>query len=99
MGIANKRPEDIRGLKFKSKELKLFQYGNDGQIALDGSANLIRNVVKLLNSDIAIGGIKLNYNRSELAPLGKSKMEEICTHSFSPGMTIILDNYTDKWKY
>jgi hypothetical protein len=23
---------------------------------------------------------------------------EICTHSFSPGMTIILDNYTDKWK-
>ena len=89
MGIANKRPEDIRGLKFKSKELKLFQYGNDGQIALDGSANLIRNVVKLLNSDTAIGGIQLNYNRSELAPLGKSKMEEICTHSFSPGMTII----------
>jgi hypothetical protein len=34
----------------------LFQYGNDGQIALDGSANLIRNVVKLLNSDTAIGG-------------------------------------------
>jgi hypothetical protein len=26
-------------------------------------------------------------------------MEEMCTHSFSPGMTIILDNYTDKWKY
>ena len=82
-----------------SKELKLFQYGSDGQIALDGSANLIRNVVKLLDSDTAIGGLKLNYNRSELAPLGKSKMEEMCTHSFSPGMTIILDNYTDKWKY
>jgi hypothetical protein len=83
MGIANRRSEDIRELKFKSKELKLFQYGNDAQIALDGSANLIRNVVKLLESDTAIGGLKLNYNRSELAPLGKSKME-ICTHSFSP---------------
>jgi hypothetical protein len=43
---------------------------------------------KLLNSDTAIGGIKLNYNRSELAPLGKSKMEEMCTHSFSPGIRI-----------
>jgi hypothetical protein len=27
MGIANRRSEDIRGLKFKFKELKLFQYG------------------------------------------------------------------------
>ena len=95
------------------------KYANDAQIVLDGSANIIRNVVKLLDSDTEIGGLKLNYkgnnkitelrtilqresqnsyNRSELAPLGKSKME-ICTHSFSPGMTIILDNYTDKWKY
>jgi hypothetical protein len=97
MGIANRRSEDIRGLKFKSKELKLSQYANDAHIVLDGSGNLIRNV-KLLNSDTAIGGLKLNYNRSELAPLGKSKME-ICTHSFSPVMTIILDNYADKWKY
>jgi hypothetical protein len=55
MGIANRRSEDIRELKFNSKELKLFQYGNDAQIALDGSANLIRNVVKLLESDTAIG--------------------------------------------
>jgi hypothetical protein len=44
MGIANKRPEDIRGLKFKSKELKLFQYGNDGQIALDGSEGVAHPV-------------------------------------------------------
>jgi hypothetical protein len=89
--------QKTKGLKFKSKELKLSQYANDAQIVLGGSANLIRNVVKLLDSDTAIGGLKLNYNRSELAPLGKSKME-ICTHSFSSGMTIILDNCTDKWK-
>ena len=77
--------------------MKLSQFANDAQIVLGGSENLIRNVVKLLDSDTVIGGLKLNYNRSELAPLGKSKME-ICTHSFSPSMTIILDNYTDKWK-
>ena len=70
------------------------QYAYDAQIVLGGSGNLIRNVVKLLDSDTVIGGLKLNYNISELAPLGKSKME-ICKHSFSPGMTIILDNYTD----
>jgi hypothetical protein len=35
--------EDIRGLKFKSKELKLSQYANDAQIVLGGSGNLIRN--------------------------------------------------------
>jgi len=61
LGIANRRSEDIRGLKFKSKELKLSQYANDAQIVLDGSGNLIRNVVKLLDSDTAIGGLKLNY--------------------------------------
>jgi hypothetical protein len=54
MGIANRRSEDIRGLKFKSKELKLSQYANDAQIVLGGSGNLIRNV-KLLDSDTAIG--------------------------------------------
>ena len=84
--------------------MKLSKYANDAQIVLDGSANIIRNVVKLLDSDTEIGGLKLNYkgnnkitelrtilqresqnsyNRSELAPLGKSKME-ICSHSFSP---------------
>jgi hypothetical protein len=39
MGIANRRSEDIRGLKFKSKELKLSQYANDAQIVLGGSGN------------------------------------------------------------
>jgi hypothetical protein len=60
------------------------------QILLDGSENSIRNIVKLLDSYTEISGLKLNYNRSELAPLRKSRME-IYTHSFSLGMTITLD--------
>ena len=62
------------------------------QILLDGSENSIRNIVKLLDSYTEISGLKVNYNKSELAPLGKSRME-IYTHSFSPclGRTITLD--------
>ena len=34
--------------------------------------------------------MKVNYNKSELAPLGRSRME-IYTHNFSPGMKITVD--------
>ena len=98
MGIANRRSADIKGLKFKSKDLILSQYADNTQIVIDECANLIINIIKLLDSDTEIGGLKVNYNISELAPLGKSKVE-ICTNTFSPGMTITLDNYIDKWKY
>jgi hypothetical protein len=57
--------------------------------------NLIRNVVKLLNSDTAIGGIQLNYNRSELAPLGKSKMEEILSLIYIFEQYLIIENNED----
>jgi hypothetical protein len=74
--MPGEKPEDIRGLKFKSKELKLSQYANDAHIVLDGSGNLIRNV-KLLNSDTAIGGLKLNYNRSELLFVNPHKFDSL----------------------
>ena len=90
MGIAIRRSEDIKGFKFKSKELKLSQCADDTKILLDGSENSIRNVVKLLDSYTEISGLKVNYNKSELAPLGKSRME-IYTRSVYPGMTITLD--------
>ena len=50
----------------------------------------LENVVKLLDSYTEISGLKVNYNKSELVPLGKSRME-IYTHSVSPGMTITLN--------
>jgi hypothetical protein len=80
LDIAIRRSEGIAGFKFTSKELKLSQYADDMQILLDGSENSIRNIVKLLDSYTEISGLKVNYNKSELAPLGKSRME-IYTHS------------------
>jgi hypothetical protein len=40
------------------------------QILLDGSEKSVRNTVNLLNNFTKISGLKVNYNKSELAPLG-----------------------------
>jgi hypothetical protein len=37
-----------------------------------------------------ISGLKVNLNKSELIPLGHSKVE-IYTHNFSPGIKITTD--------
>ena len=50
---------------------------------------MVRNTVNLLNNFTKISGLKVNYNKSELAPLGRSRME-IYTHNFSPGMRITI---------
>ena len=82
--------QDIKGFCYKTKEIKLSQYADDTQILLDGSEKSIRNTVNLLNNFTKISGLKVNYNKSELAPLGRSRME-IYTHNFSPGMKITVD--------
>jgi hypothetical protein len=50
----------------------------------------VRNTVNLLNNFTKISGLKVNNNKSELAPLGRSRME-IYTHNFSPGMKITVE--------
>ena len=90
LGIAIRQSKDIKGFCYKRKEIKLSQYADDTQILLDGSEKSIRNTVNLLNNFTKISGLKVNYNKSELAPLGRSRME-IYTHNFSPGMKITVD--------
>jgi hypothetical protein len=84
----------LKGFCYQRKEIKLSQYADDTQILLDGSEKSIRNTVNLLNNFTKISGLKVNYNKSELAPLGRSRME-IYTHNFSLGMKITVGN-TDK---
>ena len=48
------------------------------------------NTVNLLNNFTKISGLKGNYNKSELMPLGRSRME-IYTRNFSPGTKITVD--------
>jgi hypothetical protein len=45
-----------------------------------------------LNEFSKISGFKVNLNKSELIPLGHSKVE-IYTHSFSPGVKITTDKF------
>jgi hypothetical protein len=90
LAISIRRSDEIKGFKFKTKELKLCQYADDTQILLDGSEKSVRNTVKLLENFSQISGLKVSYSKSELTPLGRSRME-IYTHNFSPGMKMTLD--------
>jgi hypothetical protein len=90
LAISIRRSDEIKGFKFKTKELKLCQYADDTHILLDGSGKSVRNTIKLLDNFSQISGLKVNYSKSELALLGRSRME-IYTHNFSPGMEMTLD--------
>ena len=90
LAISIRRSDEIKGFKFKTKELKLCQYADYAKILLDGSEKSVRNTVKLLEIVSQISGLKVNYSKSELAPLGRSRME-IYTHNCSPGMKMTLD--------
>jgi uncharacterized protein YaaR (DUF327 family) len=48
--------------------------------------------INILNEFSKISGLKVNLNKSELIPLGHSKVE-IYTHSFSPGIKITTDKF------
>jgi hypothetical protein len=90
VGIAIRQSKDIKGFCFKRKEIKLSQYADDTHILLDGSEKSVRNTVNLLNNLTKISRLRDNYNKSELASLGRSRME-IYTHNFSSGMKITVD--------
>ena len=48
--------------------------------------------INILNEFSKISGLKLNLNKSELIPLGHSKVD-INTHNFSPGIKITTDKF------
>ena len=78
--------------KYKNAESKLSQYADDTQIIIDGSENSIKTSINILNEFSKKSGLKVNLNKSELIPLGHSKVE-IYTHNFSPGIKITTDKF------
>jgi hypothetical protein len=46
LAISIRRSDEIKGFKFKTKELKLCQYADDTQMLLDGSEKSVRNTIK-----------------------------------------------------
>ena len=81
-----------KGFMYKNAESKLSQYADDTQIIIDGSENSIKTSINILNEFSKISGLKVNLNKSELIPLGHSKVE-IYTHNFSPGIKITTDKF------
>ena len=75
LGIAIRQSKDIKGFCYKRKEIKLSQFADDTQIILEGIEKSVHNTVNLLNNFTKISGLKVNYNKSELAPLGRFRME------------------------
>jgi hypothetical protein len=65
--------KDIKGFCYTRKEIKLSQYADDTQILLDGSEKSVRNTENLSNNFTKISGLKVNYNKSELAPHKRNK--------------------------
>ena len=93
LGIAiRRRSDDVKSFKYKNAESKLSQYADDTQIIIDGSENSFKTSINILNEFSKISGLKINLNKSELIPLGHSKVE-IYTHTFSPGIKITTDKF------
>ena len=92
LGIAIRRSDDVKGFKYTNAESKLSQYADDTQIIIDGSEISIKTSINILNEFSKISGLKVNLNKSELIPLGQSKVE-IFTHNFSPGIKITRDKF------
>ena len=90
LGIAIRQSKDIKSFCYKGKEIKLSQYADDTHILFDDCQKSVRNTVNLLNNFTKNSGLKVNHNKSELAPLGRSRME-ICTHNCSPCMQITVE--------
>jgi hypothetical protein len=95
----NSRNQDIKGFCYKRKEIKLSQYADDTQILLDGSEILVRNTVNLLNNFTKISGLKVNYNKSELAPLGRSRMEHQNQNIFLEKIITPPSPFQVKWSF
>ena len=70
LAISVRRLEDITVFKYKRVETKICQFADDTQSLLDGSEQSIQNTIILLNNYSIISGLNVNYNKSELAPLG-----------------------------
>ena len=59
---------------------------------MDQKTNSIKTSINILNELSKISGLKVNLNKSELIPLGHSKVE-IYTHIFSPGIKIATHKF------
>lgn len=61
---------NIRGISVLNQELKILQYADDTILILDGSNNSLRETVLPLNVLESASGLKINFDKSNIFPLG-----------------------------
>jgi hypothetical protein len=93
LDIVIRHSDGVNGFKYKNTESKLSQCADEIQIIIDGSEKTPLKLLLIYFYEFSkISGLKVNLNKSELIPLGHSKIE-IYAHNFSPGIKITTDKF------
>ena len=75
-GIGFRNNIDITGMTINETEEKLAQFADDTQILLNGTQQSLNESIYMLELFETISGMKINFDKSEIAKLGSSKNEE-----------------------
>ncbi len=82
-----RQENSIEGIIIEDEEFKLSQYADDTGLTLLYSENTLRSLVNILREFGKISGLKVNYDKSMILPLGKIKQN----------YTILLPEINIKW--
>ena len=73
LGIGIRHSTAISGIKINDLSHKLSQFADDTQILLDGTQESLDAAIKLLKNYENVSGMKINFDKSEIAKLGAAK--------------------------
>ena len=73
LGILIRNCNDIKGIKISNIELKVIQYADDTALILDGTDNLLRVALSLLNQFSKYSGLKPNIEKTRCIWLGSKR--------------------------
>ena len=80
LAIMIRNDPKIKGITVGSKESKLSQYADDTSIILDGTAESLRNTLRVLKFYAEISGLKINIDKTKVVWIGSKRKstEKIC---------------------
>ena len=73
LGIGIRHNDDIKGIKLNNTSYKLIQFADDTQILLDGTQESLNAAIALLKDYESASGMKINFDKSEIARIGSVK--------------------------
>ena len=73
LGIGIRESIEIKGIKINNSTYKISQFADDTQVLLDGSQESLNAAMLLLKDFETISGMKVNFDKSEVARIGSAK--------------------------